>query len=72
MAYAHNSAYEKGFTDATVNTKIYEDYWREGLLRAKRLNLPKAIKGLEPSAWQANRPTWLLLQQHTTQTMRRL
>ena len=42
------------------------------MLRAKLLNLPKAIKGLEPSAWQVNRPTWLRLQQHTTQTMRGL
>ena len=43
MAYAQGrctpyklyySADEKGFTDATVNTKIYEDYWLEGLWRA--------------------------------------
>ena len=34
--------------------------------------MPKAIKGLEPSAWQVNRPTWLQLQQHTSQTMRGL
>ena len=40
--------------------------------RAKLLNLPKAIKGLEPSAWRVNRPTWLRLQQHTAQTMKGL
>ena len=65
-------AYEKGFAAETLNSKLYEDYRREGLRRAELLNLPKAIKGLEPSAWRVNRPTWLRLQQHTSQTMRGL
>ena len=65
-------AYEKGFAAKTLNRKLYKDYRREGLRRAELLNLPKAIKGLEPSAWRVNRPTWLRLQQHTTQTMRGL
>ena len=65
-------AYEKGFAAETLNSKLYDDYQREGLRSAKLLNLPKPIKGLEPSAWQVNRPTWLRLQQHTSQTMRGL
>ena len=65
-------AYEKGFAAETLNSKLYKDYRQEGLRRAELPNLPKAIKGLEPSAWWVNRPTWLWLQQHTSQTMRGL
>ena len=65
-------AYEKGLAAETLNSKLYKGHRLEGLQRAKLLNLPKAIKGLEPSAWLVNRPTLLWLQQHTSQTMRGL
>ena len=65
-------AYEKGFAAETLSSNLYSNYQREGLQRAELLNLPKAIKGLEPSAWQVNRPTSLWLQQHTSQRIRGL
>ena len=64
-------AYEKGMA-GNMHGHLYCYHRLEGLLRAELINLPKAIKALEPSAWRVNKPTALRLLQHTDQTMRGL